>query len=172
VNFGLVLAMVDTFFESQQRPFALVGAAALSVFGLSRATQDLDFVAPSVVQNLLIAYLEADGYRTLYRSPGYSNHVHGDVEKGRVDFVYVSGETGRRLFEGCQSGVFAERLVRVPRPEHLAAMKVQAIKNDPDRRLQDLADVRFLLRLPGVDAVEVRGYFERAGLLRDFDELQ
>ncbi|HTO88978.1 MAG TPA: hypothetical protein VMR54_15770 [Thermoanaerobaculia bacterium] len=51
-------------------------------------------------------------------------------------------------------------------------MKVQAMKNDPDRRLQDLADVGFLMSVPGVNEDEVRGYFERAGLLKDFDELR
>ena len=35
-----------------------------------------------------------------------------------------------------------ERPVPVPRPEHLAAMKVLAIKNDPSRTFQDLADLR------------------------------
>jgi hypothetical protein len=59
----------------------------------------------------------------------------------------------------------------VPRPEHLAAMKVQAMKNDPRRRLRELADIQFLLGLPGVDAREIRGYFERAGLLDRYDEL-
>ncbi len=97
--------------------------------------------------------------------------VHTDAALGRLDFVYVAAETSRRLFAGCREGVFGGRTVRVPRPEHLAAMKVQAMKNDPDRRLQDLADVRFLLSVPGVDRQEVRGYFERAGLLRDYDEL-
>lgn len=32
------------------------------------------------------------------------------------------------------------------------------------RTLQDLADVAYLLRTPGVDRSEVRGYLERAGL--------
>ena len=75
------------------------------------------------------------------------------------------------LFEQCRERAFAGRAIRVPRAEHLAAMKVQAMKNDPDRRLQDLADVRFLLTVSGVDLPAIRGYFERAGLLRDFDEL-
>lgn len=168
----MVLEMVDAFFTRHERPWALAGAAALSVCGLSRATQDLDFVAESEIQDPLIAHLETAGYRTLHRSPGYSNHVHTDAAKGRIDFVYVAGETSRRLFEGCRAGLFAGRPVRVPRPEHLAAMKVQAVKNDPERRLQDLADIRFLLGLPGVNEEEVRGYFERAGLLRDFDEIK
>jgi hypothetical protein len=48
----------------------------------------------------------------------------------------------------------------------------QAMKNDPRRELQDMADVQALLRLPGVDAAEVRGYFERAGMLDKYDAIQ
>ena len=172
MDFSKTLLMVDAFFERHQRPWALAGAAALSAYGLSRATQDLDFVAERDFQDQLIAYLESAGYRTLYRSAGYSNHLHPDAVAGRLDFIYVAGDTSRRLFDGCRAATFAGRPVRVPRPEHLAAMKVQAMKNDPDRRLQDLADIRFLLDLPGVDEEEVRGYFARAGLLRDFDEIR
>lgn len=64
------------------------------------------------------------------------------------------------------------RALPVPRPEHLVAMKVHAMKNDPALTLQDLADVRFLLALPGVDRDEVRGYFERAGLGDRLDALE
>jgi hypothetical protein len=60
----------------------------------------------------------------------------------------------------------------VPRPEHLVAMKVQAMRNDPSRALQDLADVLALLQLPGVDLDEARGYFERAGLREEWDEVR
>jgi len=37
--------------------------------------------------------------------------------------------------------------------------------------LPDLADVQYLLRLPGTDRAEVRGYFEKAGLLHWYDRL-
>ena len=60
----------------------------------------------------------------------------------------------------------------MPRAEHLAAMKVQAIKNDPSRTFKELADLQFLLGLPGVDEAEMRGYFEKHGLLGRFDELK
>jgi hypothetical protein len=171
LDFSKALLTVDAFFERHQRPWALAGAAALSAYGLSRATQDLDFIAGKDIQDQLIAYLESAGYRTLYRSAGYSNHLHSEAAGGRLDFIYVAGDTSQRLFDGCRAGTFAGRPVRVPRPEHLAAMKVQAMKNDPDRRLQDLADVRFLLDLPDIDEEEIRGYFDRAGLLRDFYEI-
>ncbi|HEY6553917.1 MAG TPA: hypothetical protein VI669_11215, partial [Vicinamibacteria bacterium] len=104
---------------------------------------------------------------------GYSNHVHTVDGLGRVDLVYVDAPTAASLFSGCAPRLeLGTRVALVPRAEHLAAMKVQAMKNDRSRELQDLADIQALLRIPGVDATEVRGYFERAGLLDRYDALQ
>jgi hypothetical protein len=38
--------------------------------------------------------------------------------------------------------------------------------------LDDLADLQFLLGLPGLDLEEVRGYFEGAGLVEYFERLR
>jgi len=54
--------------------------------------------------------------------------------------------------------------VPILRAEHLAAMKIFAIKNDPTRKLAELGDIRFLLAVPGVDRDEIRGHFEKHGL--------
>ncbi len=62
--------------------------------------------------------------------------------------------------------------VPVPRPEHLAAMKVHAIKNDPTRTLQDLADIRLLCQLPNVDREEIRGTFDRVGLVELYEKIE
>ena len=51
-------------------------------------------------------------------------------------------------------------------------MKVHAMKNDPGRALQDMADIRFLLQLDGVDEDEIREYFEKAGLEEKFNEIK
>jgi hypothetical protein len=93
----------------------------LHAHGITRATADLDLVTVREAQGALVESLERTGYETLYRSEGYSNHVHADP---------------------------------VPKPEHLIAMKVQAIKNDPRRAFKDLADVQALMRLPEVDDAE------------------
>ncbi len=61
--------------------------------------------------------------------------------------------------------------VVVPSPEHLIAMKVHAIRNDPSRKLRDLADIQFLLRLPGVDLEQARSYFLSAGLEKEWDDV-
>ena len=62
--------------------------------------------------------------------------------------------------------------VLVPKAERLIAMKVRAMSNDPARKLQELADVAALLEANELDRAEVRGYFERAGLLGLWHELE
>ena len=173
LDFSRVVDVVAAFFERAGVPFALAGGFALHAYGLSRATTDLDFVTDSGVHERLTAFLESLGYETLHTSPGYSNHLHPDPALGRLDFIYVSDETSARLFAAPGAALhFGNRERPVPRAEHLAAMKVHAMKNDPGRSLQEMADIRFLLQLPGIDGDEIRGYFEKAGLREKYDEIK
>ncbi len=173
MDFARVYALVAEFLEGRKARVAVVGGLGLHGHGITRATLDLDLVSEAGVQDPLVAFLEATGYETLHRSAGYSNHLHSDPALGRLHLVYVDADTARSLFAGCTSRLeLGWRMALVPRAEHLAAMKVQAMKNDPTRELQDLADVQTLLRLPGVDAAEIRGYFERAGLLDRYDAIR
>lgn len=90
---------------------------------------------------------ESRGFATLHRSKGYSNHRHADRHHGRVDVVYVGGTTAQQVFAG---------LRRVPGPGGR----------------QELADIGHLVRLDGVDRAEVRGYFDKNGLLERWHELE
>ena len=172
MDYPAVLRTLSEFLAGLAAPLAVVGGWAMNSYGRGRATFDLDLVVPHEIQDALIEHLESLGYETLHRSPGYSNHLHPDSRWGRVDFVYVRGETKDRLFGlSTPREVFPGLEAAVPKPEHLAAMKVTAMKNDPSRRLDESADIRALLRLPGVDRDEIRGYFEREGLAHDYEEI-
>jgi hypothetical protein len=172
MDFLKVLARLADFFQSAETPWAVVGGLALQAYGLHRATQDVDLVTLARVQPRVVEELERLGYETFHRSTAYSNHLHSDPLMGRIDLVYVRGETQRKLFADCRDLKLLGRSVPVPRPEHLAAMKVLAMKNDPQRRFQEMADIQFLLRLPEVDAEEVEGYFVRHGFRELFHEIQ
>ncbi len=173
LDFEKVLTTIAKYFERERVKFAVIGAFALHAYGRSRLTQDLDFVTEAGAQEALIAYLESIGYQTLHRSEGYSNHLHSDQVMGRVDFVYVRAETRRRIFETRGATLKLGNVsVSVPRAEHLVAMKIQAMKNDPSRTFQELADIGFLVRLPDIDQEEVRRYFENSGLLDSYEEIR
>ncbi len=91
---------------------------------------------------------------------------------GRVDFVYIDETTAAQLFPTATSReILPGWSALVPRPEHLAAMKVRALVNDPARRHQELADIRRLLELPGVDRALIRSYFERLLVAELYDQL-
>lgn len=172
MEFARVLDTVTRFLDERGFRYALVGAFALSAYGLSRATQDLDLAVDAEARHHLVSLFESLGYETLYCSEGYSNHVHPLSGLGRVDCIYVAEPTATSLFEGATTAPIFGRTVRVPRPEHLAAMKVLAMKNDPHRTFQEMADLQFILGLPGVDVAEIRTHFERHGLLERFNELR
>lgn len=167
-----VLGLVRPFFESRQDPYALVGGLAMLAHGAPRATFDVDLMARAPSQAALVAFLESRTFATLSVTPGFSNHQHPEPALGRLDVVYVSGRTADAVFGGCTTRRIAPEVeAPVPRAEHLAAMKVQAFASDATR-YSDLADLQFLLSLPGLDLEEVRGYFESAGMADYFERLR
>jgi hypothetical protein len=173
MNFARVLETIAGFLHEKGQPYAVIGGVALAAYGLARTTLDLDLVLDAESQEEAVPFLESLGYETIHQTSGYSSHLHANPLWGRVDFLYVRGETSKALFEGCRIYPGPGGLeVPLPKPEHLAAMKALAIKNDPGRALQDMADVRFLIQLPKVDRQTVRAYFERHGLEERFDEIE
>lgn len=172
MDFRRNLVDIGAFLDESGHPWALVGALALSAYGIARTTVDLDLLTETEAQETLVAFLAELGYETLHRSRGYSNHLHPDAGRGRVDVLYVGRDTRERLFASARRLPGPEGTeILVPKPEHLVAMKVQAMKNDPSRTFQDLADIRQLLTLPGINPEEVRGYFEKHDLSHRYEEI-
>src|SRR6202035_60225 len=101
------LRMVSAFLDVKGYRFALIGGVALAAYGLARTTLDLALLVESRGQEDLIAFLEATGFATLHRSTGYSNHLHPDPARGRLDCVYVGGLTR-------EQGFFALPLAEAP----------------------------------------------------------
>jgi hypothetical protein len=173
VDFAKVLAELARFFDREGARFGLAGAFAMRAHGLGRLTSDLDLVVESKAQPAILRFLASLGYEELLASEGYSNHLHPEASWGRVEFIYLDEHTAEKLFAGAaRTHLFAGTSVLVPRAEHLAAMKVHAIKSNPARTFKELADIQFLLGLPGIDEKEIRGYFEKAGLSGRFDEIK
>lgn len=174
MNIRTVLENLIGFLAKEKIDFALIGAFALHAYGYVRATGDIDFALRGEGQERAVRFLESLGYETLYCSKGFSNHVHPLANLGRVDFIYLEGETAERIFSGAKPLMIFEGLsVPVVRPEHLIALKIFAMKNDPERSFREMADIKQLLSLASgsVDIDEVKGYFEKYGQLEKFYEL-
>jgi hypothetical protein len=57
--------------------------------------------------------------------------------------------------------ILGDITIPVVRPEHLVALKVFAMKNDPNRALREMADIEYLLRLPEIEMETAKKYFEK-----------
>jgi hypothetical protein len=160
VKINTVLENLIGFFAKEKIDFALIGAFALQAYGYVRATGDIDFILRGEDQESAVRFLESLGYETLYRSKGFSNHVHPLTVLGRIDFIYVEGETAEKIFSGTKPLMIFEGIAApVVRPAHLIALKVFAMKNDPGRSFREMADIQQLMNhtSQSVDIDETRG---------------
>ncbi len=166
MQFDEVLRTWRDFFEREGIRYAVIGGLAMQAWGRSRFTKDADIAVDLQQQSAVISFAQSQGYETLHISEGYSNHLHPDQHFGRLDFMYVDGVTADRIFaSSVVKPIVNDVTLPVASPEHLAMMKVIAIKNNPPRALFEGEDIRLLLSLPGVDKKIVRDYFERCGML-------
>jgi len=168
-DYGAVLCELVPFFEREHIRFALGGGFALQALGRSRLTFDLDLIVPDVAHEIVRQHMEQLGFETLHDQQGFSNHLRG---RERIDFMYLEPRTADLVLGGATKRQMCEGVnVPVARPEHLAMMKFLAVKNQPTRDRQDLPDLVFLMRLPGIDRELIREYCAKHDMLPLYDEL-
>lgn len=159
------------FFEQENLDYAVIGAFALYAYGYTRATRDVDFITRTEYQKRIVEYLESLGFETLNRSEGFSNHLHpfGAV---RIDLVYIGDEAANIVFESTKKRLIFDNLeLPVVSPEHLVALKLFAIQNEPDRKYKELADIKEILRLTNLDRETVEALFTKYGLKEYYYEI-
>lgn len=172
MKFKKIFQVLTETFDKERIDYALIGAFAMNAYGYSRATQDVDFIVRRTDQNGIVVLLEALGFETIYRSTGYSNHVHPISGLGRIDFVYVKGKTADRIFQDAKGfPILGDVKVPVAALEHVIALKVFAMKNDPERVLREMADIQHLLRRTGLNPRVVRPYFEKYDQMERYYEI-
>jgi hypothetical protein len=151
----------------------LAGGFALAAWGSTRATADLDLIVDDASRDEVLRRIATEGFETLFDSEGFTNLLHPDPELGRLDLIWVEGETSRRLFSAARKrSLPGGALERVPAPEHLVEMKVKAIRSRPTRVFRDGEDLRVLLGIEGIDQNAAREAFVRAGLVELWDRLR
>jgi hypothetical protein len=78
----------------------LIGGMAMKAWGRARLTKDVDFAVDRANQDRLLIFAQSLGYETLHVSEAFSNHVHPETRYGRLDFMYLAGETASRFRHG------------------------------------------------------------------------
>lgn len=155
MKYKTVFNLIATEFKKAGIDYVLIGGFAVNAHHFSRFTEDIDFMiteedAPKVAQLLknlnFELFHEHKNFTRWKASSIYSNVLVDLVFTNRITLTKVLQEGLETTVEGC--------LMRVPSLEHLLAMKLHAIKQQPERR--EHKDWLDIIELITVNKVDVR----------------
>jgi hypothetical protein len=128
-------------------PHVVIGGHAVRAYGYARQTVDFDCMIATESVQALSEFLHKHDYREAGRMASFIRFWHKDRALGDLDVMPVDTDTFAKVSAGSREIDLGGFCVRVPRIAHLIALKLHAIKSNPQRELKDGADIVELLRL-------------------------
>ncbi len=161
------LEIAQNLLQRSKIDFALIGGFALGAHGIHRATKDID---------LLVDGSQKEKVRELFTSKGFrvfneSKEVLQLDGIGYVDIVFANRPLSLEIIQKANFDKLRLAGVPVVSREAIIGLKIQAFKNDPQRVLQDKADIKLLLNQSGVNLVEVKKYADLFDAWSEIEEL-
>jgi hypothetical protein len=154
------LVRVVEVFQANRARWALVGAHAIGLLTQPRATADFEFILdgakiPAVLADLAVALGELG-----------ATDVGAAIQLRSID-VDLIRSTNHPLFAEALKQMRTVGEWNVPRTEALIALKFLAAVSpwrNPDKRAQDIVDLRTTYRAVGRDALDIPDMVRLAGL--------
>ncbi len=143
--------------ERNNARILVIGGHAINAYGYNRTTVDFDFVIPGPTLSIWRDELQAMGYRWRSETRVFAQFSapEGDNPSFPIDLMFVDEGTFEKLWTEARVLDFAGVSLRAPKPTHLIALKLHALKN-PARaaRGKDLPDIVQLMRIAELDLAD------------------
>ncbi len=163
MDFKKVLEGLLEEFDKRQVRYALMGGFALGLWGVPRATVDIDFLVTLDDMGNVHDIISSLGYSRKYHSENVSQYISPHAVFGQVDFIHAFREASLGMLERAEKKeIFGgRRTINVLVPEDIIGLKIQAMANNPSRTAVDLADMQALMDLHGnnLDWATIEEYF-------------
>ena len=161
-------------FDKAKIPFLLIGGYAVNAYGYSRTTQDVDFMVVSSDYERAQKLLQQCGYREFIHKDLCARFVDHEKQWPPLDLVFVEKETFQSIAKDAISVKIMGRELLVPSAEHLIALKLHAIKNDPKREAKDLNDIFEMIKIKKliVNSAEFKAFCLKFGNAELFERIQ
>ncbi len=150
MDFKTVLTTVIRRFTENHIQYGLMGGFALGLWGVSRATVDIDFLIDKRHMEQTNEIMRALGYEIAFRSENVSQFRSPLKTFGEIDFIHAYREASMDMLKrAVEKELYGgEVKIRVLVPEDIIGLKLQAIKNNPARKELDLGDIKALASMP------------------------
>lgn len=129
-------------------PFAVIGAIALGLYGLTRFTSDIDLIAEGRLWPEIDSIMERLGYSCYQKTDAFAQFESELGAMGYIDFMFVNTPDGLHILNR-RIVVEDELLGKIPvvQPTDYIILKMMAIANNPDRSIKDEADLSAFIQL-------------------------
>jgi len=129
-------------------PYALIGAFAMSLYGLPKFTADIDLLTDGRFQPLISSIMEKLGYSCYQMTKSFAQFDSEMGILGKIDFMFVGTADGRDILE--RSTPVKDELLGdhpVIQPTDFIILKLMAMANNPERISKDEADILDVLKV-------------------------
>ncbi len=143
-----VLRIVADNLIEKDIPYALIGAFAMSLYGLPKFTADIDLLTEGRFQPLISSIMERLGYTCFQMTKSFAQFDSELGILGKIDFMFVNTADGRDILE--RSTLIKDELLGdhpVIQPTDFIILKLMAMANNPERISKDEADILNVLKV-------------------------
>lgn len=139
MNLRATLQLAHGLLDQQKIAHALIGGLAMACYGSTRATVDLDLLIDETNKEETKKIFQKNGFTLVHES----QEVLQFAGVGYVDVILARRPISRKILSEANNG--GPEGIRYVKTEDLIGLKIQAYVNDPQRELQDKADIQFLI---------------------------
>lgn len=137
-------------------PCLLIGGNAVILLGSPRMTVDIDLLVPDERRSQWLDLMRDLGFQFLHGTDAFAQFEPGPAASAEkmipVDLMFVDAATWKTLETGAREEAIGDQSVRIPRVEHLVALKLHAATSPTrDAREQDWEDIRQIVRACRLD---------------------
>ena len=146
-------------------PLFIIGGHSLVAHGVQRMTFDVDCMVAAADFDALSQLLVRGGFSNVQHHQNFSAFIHHTPGIPKIDVMRVDAPTFAKMEADRGEWDFGNKRFAVPALEHLIAMKLHAMKNNPERVGKDGWDIGALLAAnPGaIPNEKLRELCERFG---------
>lgn len=163
-NIRETLELAHQLLANAEIDHALIGGLALSEYGINRATMDVDFLADGAQKTQILEVLQSGGFELVMETTE-TLHFAG---YGYLDILLANRKASKKMLGQAESRI--TKNVKSLNPEDIIGLKIQAYVNDPQRLLQDQADIAAIIRTSEeLDWVKIKSH---ADLFNQWDNIE
>jgi hypothetical protein len=154
--------------------YLVIGGHAVNAYCEPRATLDVDFLVCRDQEPRWADLLIAEGFKLDHAGPTFLRFTPPYGVEWRLDLMLVTADTFRKMRNAAQTKSLLGIQSMVPRPEHLIALKLHALKHGHQERFEkDFMDVVALTRNAGLDpkSPAYRQIFDQFGTVELYEHV-